>query len=629
MIIVLVLDQYDNENNGTTISAARFADHLRFRGHEVRILSTGEKRADKFVVPTADFGILQPLISNQGTVFAVPDDAVIREALDGADIVHLYLPYKLCMRTREIAEEMGIPYIGAFHCQPENVTYNIGMKHLTFLPHILYQWFRRRFYRHVGHIHCPTDFIAGQLSLHNYKADLHVITNGCDEIFHPRDLEKPEWMKGKFNILMVGRLSAEKRQDLIIKAAKQSKYRDQIQLIFLGKGPKQKYYERIGKSLKHPPVFDYMGREPLADFYNQCDLYVHAAEAEIEAIACIEAFASGLVPVIANAKMSATKQFALDERSLFKNKKAADLAEKIDYWISHPEERSRMAGEYVEYAQQYTVTSAVKKIEDVYHYVLKEKAFKEKHANDPHAHKIHMPTPYTYHVDENFKFVNKNIFFRIGSNLLFYLVAIPVLDILSVLWFGLKIHGRRNLRYIKGGAVTVTNHVHVLDSPMVACTLFPKKAHMASLKSNFEIPVIRWLVRMLGGIPIPETPKALNAFMESMRAELEQGKLVHFYPEASLWPWHDELRPFKNGAFNLAIRSDVPIVPMVFRFREAWWPFKLLRKKPLITLEVGSPIFPEEKGSDKQRIIMLKDKTHEYMEEMLTKPAKKRWLKKI
>ena len=61
-----------------------------------------------------------------------------------------------------------------------------------------------------------------------------------------------------------------------------------------------------------------MGREPLADFYNQCDLYVHAAEAEIEAIACIEAFASGLVPVIANAKMSATKQFALDKRSLFK-----------------------------------------------------------------------------------------------------------------------------------------------------------------------------------------------------------------------------------------------------------------------------------------------------------------------
>ena len=40
-------------------------------------------------------------------------------------------------------------------------------------------------------------------------------------------------------------------------------------------------------------------------------------DAEIEAIACIEAFSCGLVPVIAGSEQSATPQFALDERSLF------------------------------------------------------------------------------------------------------------------------------------------------------------------------------------------------------------------------------------------------------------------------------------------------------------------------
>ena len=105
-------------------------------------------------------------------------------------------------------------------------------------------------------------------------------------------------------------------------------------------------------------------------------------------------------------------------------------------------------------------------------------------------------------------------------------MALPLLSIASRLFFGLKIIGKKNLRYLKG--VTVTNHVHFLDSPMVACTLFP------TLKSNFEIPVVRWLVRMLGGVPIPESPKALHAFMESMRQKLQKGRIVHW----CLWCSH-------------------------------------------------------------------------------------------
>ena len=443
---------------------------------------------------------------------------------------------------------------------------------------------------------------------------MHVITNGCDAAFAPKRVEKREYLKGKFTILMVGRLSAEKRQDVIIKAALKSKYKDKIQLIFLGKGPKRKYYERIGAKLPHAPIFDYMSKDELANLYNECDLYVHAAEAEIEAIACIEAFASGLVPVIANAKMSATKQFALDERSLFKNASSKDLAGKIDYWVENEDEKARMSAVYIDSARQYTVKLAVDKIEVLYNNVIKQKKYADKHASDPNAHKLHLPTPFTYKVDENFAFINKNLFFRLGSTVLFYLIAIPLLDIVSRLWFGLRIKGHKKLRYVKGGAVTVTNHIHLLDSPMVACGLFPKRAHMVTLRTNFEIPIIRWLVRMLGGVPIPETPKALNSFMESMRAELKAGRIVHFYPEASLWPWHDELRPFKNGAFNLAIRSDVPVVPMVFKFRKAWWPFSMIHKKPLVTLEVGDLQPPPHEGSEKQRILNLRDQTFEYMQ---------------
>lgn len=617
MKIAYVMDQYDNRNNGTTISAARFIAHLEARGHEVRVIASGSPAPNKFVVPSADFGMFQPLVSNQGMTFAKPDAEVIREAIRDVDVVHMFLPFKLCMKTREIAREMGVPHMAAFHCQPENVSYNIGLKYFTLLPHILYHWFRRRFYRYIRDIHCPSQFIADQLKAHGYKARLHVISNGVDEAFCPMDIPKPPEWQGRFVIMMVGRLSAEKRQDLIIKAARMSKHAGDIQLVFLGKGPRQRYYERLGRKLKNKPVFRYVSQEEIVRLYNQTDLYVHAAEAEIEAIVCLEAIACGVVPVIANARMSAARQFALDERSLFKNKSAKDLARKIDYWIEHSEERTAMGQRYLKRSGAYAIDRSMDRIEDVYRRVITEQRPAAQDANNLNRHVVHMPTPFACNVDEHYRFVNRNVFFRLGSNLVFYLIAMPLLSIGSRLVFGLKIIGKKNLRYVKGGAVTVTNHVHFLDSPMVACTLFPRKPLFASLQSNFEIPVVRRLVRILGGVPIPESPKALGAFMDAMRAQLQKGRIVHFYPEASLWPWHDKLRPFKNGAFHLAVKSGVPVVPMVFTYRKPGWLMSRLRKKPLLTLRIGEPEYPAQSGSERSRVMEMRQAVVDSMEAML------------
>ena len=617
MKIAYVIDQFDNQNNGTSVSAARFARYLRARGHEVRIVATGKEYPDKYVVPTAGFGPLNPVFRVHGMAFGLPDRAMLEKAFEDVDVVHFFLPFRLCRGARRVAKEMGVPHMAAFHCQPENITYNIGLKHLPFVAHHFYHSFRHRFYRYIRDIHCPSRFIAQQLEKHGYASRLHVISNGVDEAFGPADVPKPSEWEDKFVILMVGRLAAEKRQDLVIKAAMQSKYADRIQLVFLGKGPKQRSYEHLGRRLKNRPIFKYVSQNEIVQIYNQCDLYVHAAEAEIEAIVCLEAIASGLVPVIANSDKSAARQFALDERSLFRNKDAADLTKKIDYWIEHPEERAQMQEKYLHEADDYRISKSIDRIEEVYARVIAEQHAVAADPLDKNAHVVHMPTPYVYRVDERYRFVNRNIFFRLGSALLFYVIAVPLLDIVARLFFGLKITGKKNMRYLKGGAVTVTNHVHILDSPMVACTLFPRKPFFATLKANFEIPVVRRLVRLLGGVPIPESPKALHAFMESMRVQLEKGRIVHFYPEASLWPWHDELRPFRNGAFHLAVRSDVPVLPMVFTFREPGKLMGKLRKKPLVTLRIGAPEYPVKTGSERSRVLQMRSAVQEAMEAML------------
>ena len=74
---------------------------------------------------------------------------------------------------------------------------------------------------------------------------------------------------------------------------------------------------------------------------------------EIEAIACLEAISCGLVPVIADSPRSATRFFALEDRNLFRYNDPSDLAEKIDYWLDHPEERAACSRNYMGYTRQF------------------------------------------------------------------------------------------------------------------------------------------------------------------------------------------------------------------------------------------------------------------------------------
>lgn len=57
---------------------------------------------------------------------------------------------------------------------------------------------------------------------------------------------------------MIGRLSNEKRQDLIFEAISKSKYSDKIQLVLAGKGPKYNKYKKLGEKLVNEPVISFL-----------------------------------------------------------------------------------------------------------------------------------------------------------------------------------------------------------------------------------------------------------------------------------------------------------------------------------------------------------------------------------
>lgn len=366
MKILIVIDQYDNLSNGTTISAKRFVDGLRKNGNEVQILSTGKDAEDKFSLKTYKFPkIIDKYFKANEMVFARPDEEVMRNVFKDQDVIHFYMPFRLAKKGVKIAEEMNIPHTTAFHVQPENITYAVGLGTNHIINDKIYTYFRS-YYNKFRHIHCPSNFIASRLKEHGYTAKLHVISNGVGEEFKYDRKEKPEELKDKIIITMVGRYSPEKRQDVIIDAIKKSKYESKIQLVLAGKGQCYEEYKNKTQELTNKAILKFYPKNELVNLLSYTDIYVHSADAEIEAISCLEAIACGNVPIISNSNESATVQFAMDEDSLFEHGNSDDLARKIDYFLDNPKILEEKRKAYSEFANKFRIENSVKLMEEMF-----------------------------------------------------------------------------------------------------------------------------------------------------------------------------------------------------------------------------------------------------------------------
>lgn len=368
MTICVVCDVLGRENNGTTIAAMNLIRSLRAKGHRVRIICPDKEHSgepDYYIVPTLSLGPINSYIKKNGVVIARPKKQVLEAALEGVDHVHLIVPFMVSRAVLRIARKRGISVTAGFHCQAENFTSHIFMKNNKLANLLTYRNFYRHCYRYVDGVHYPTEFIRGVFERYGGKTNAYVISNGVNKQFRPMEVERPKELEGKRVILFIGRFSKEKSHTVLIDAAKKSRHADELQLVFAGDGPLRKKLEKRSRGLKNPPIFRFFSREELLRVINSAELYVHPAEIEIEAIACLEAISCGLVPVISNSERSATKFFALDERNLFRCNDSDDLAKRIDYWLEHPKARESASRAYLGYTRQFDFDVCMDKMEQM------------------------------------------------------------------------------------------------------------------------------------------------------------------------------------------------------------------------------------------------------------------------
>lgn len=370
MKIVIVCDVLGSENNGTTIAAMNLIRYLQSAGHEVRVLCADQnKKGEKnvFVAPNRSFGrLLDAYVRKIGVTLSKKDKKLVEKALDGADHVHSILPFALGKQAAKYAKKHNIPITAGFHMQAENLTSYLKVDRIKFLDGIVYRHIYNKFYRYVDGIHYPTDFIRGIFESHIKKhTNGYVISNGVNAEVCKRPTPKPQKYLGKTVVLTTGRYATEKAQDVLIKAVAYCRHAKDIVLILAGQGVKEKKYKKLAQKLQVDAVFEFFSRKEIIDVINYSDIYVHPAINELEGIACLEAIMCGKLTIVSDSPLSATREFAEDQKCVFKAGDYKDLARILDFWIDNPQLKAEYEDRYLRHAKVFRLEDCMRKMEEM------------------------------------------------------------------------------------------------------------------------------------------------------------------------------------------------------------------------------------------------------------------------
>lgn len=374
MKILYVCSNISIPGNGISTSARNISAALREAGEDVRILAGENSDPDgiqpEFRLKRYKFPIFQPIITANGFCFAERDYGVIEEAVRWADIVHIEEPFPLEKTAIDYAEKMGKPIVGTYHLYTQNILSEIPLASLDVFNNMYTNHWRKKYFDHMSHIQCPSQVVKDLLIEKGFKAKLHVISNGIT-IPEERVIAKP-WTGGPYRIIMIGRLARIKKQGELLDAMHHSRHAKEIQLEFAGNGMREKWLKTRSMALyktgyiKYKPIFSFKDKEGLKELAGDSYLVVHAAKMEVEGLGCVEALREGTVPMIAQGPLIGTSGFAIDDRSLFPSGNSKVLAEKIDWWIEHPEERNRMAQQYADKARDYDIKKSAQALIEMY-----------------------------------------------------------------------------------------------------------------------------------------------------------------------------------------------------------------------------------------------------------------------
>ncbi len=226
--------------------------------------------------------------------------------------------------------------------------------------------------------------------------------------------------------------------------------------------------------------------------------------------------------------------------------------------------------------------------------------------------------PHEVVLKDNYKFYHTSWAFTIVKFTVITLTRIFLFFPKIFVW-NFKIKGKKNKRHAKN-VVYIGNHVHQLDSLLYPTSIYKPNLFITTLQSNLGFPIISQYFRLGGCAPIPTETSQLIRFSKATNEILKNGKALFIYPEASLHPYLDHVRPFRSGAFNFALKANSTIIPTVMTFHKAKGFYKLTRgDKPCMRYNILPPYHIEKQANRRLTVLKMENDLYNIMNDFFIK----------
>lgn len=383
MRILFVDDVPEYFVSGSTNFYKRLGTSLQKKGHEVAVICPGrtfaydeyEKGVFKvYGLPSVPVGFIQKRFRITLPFFI---SHRIRKIISDfkPDVIHVQVHWGICEATAKIAKANNISIVATNHFLPENLINFLPIPRILKPALARAMWHQlHRVFNTIDTITTPTQTAAQALRESGFAKSVTPISCGVDlAIFNPQN--NGEYLSEKYKlppvprILYVSRLDPEKSVDTLLRALPQVLAHTPAHLVLVGRGSMEQKLKQLAEELhitSHVTFTGFLPNEDLPNIYRTADCFVMPSGVELQSIATMEAMASGLPTLAADAMALPELVHHNENGLLFPLGDSATLAREITRIITDKDLAHRMAQESLTIIANHAMVRTIEQFELLY-----------------------------------------------------------------------------------------------------------------------------------------------------------------------------------------------------------------------------------------------------------------------
>ena len=195
-----------------------------------------------------------------------------------------------------------------------------------------------------------------------------------------------------------------------------------------------------------------------------------------------------------------------------------------------------------------------------------------------------------YKVPKSYQWIRQERWFRLCSGVLYKIFKFAG-NLYCKCFLHVSIKNKEILKpYEQTGYFLFANHTQPIGDVFIpGLAVSPKRIYTVASPANMGIPVIGKLLPFLGILPVPENLRQMRKFRKAIDRRIQEKSCVVIYPEAHVWPYYTEIRPFSDTSFRFPAETDTLSFCMTTTYQR-----RRFRKKPKITVCLDGPFLAEK-----------------------------------